>query len=99
MSTIQESTNRFLTDHRLKSFIINSSDQQYQLAMSGIISGDVITFYTIFKPVDYDHIIYMSTFSPSWKTAKSIFKDIALQIAESYNINLEEYPDLHSFIQ
>ena len=93
------SHNRFLTDYRLKKFILTTDQQQYELAISSIISGEYISFYTIFKPIDYDHIIYMSAFTNSWSTAKIIFKEIANQVVDNYNINIEEYPELRSFIE
>jgi hypothetical protein len=93
------SHNRFLTDYRLKKFILTANEQDYELAISSIMSGEHISFYTIFKPVDYDHIIYMSAFTKSWTTAKVIFKEIANQVISNYNINIEDYPELSSFIK
>ncbi|MGA1048998.1 MAG: hypothetical protein ACO3UU_13405 [Minisyncoccia bacterium] len=98
MEHIDLSTNRFLTDFRIKKFILTSNGQEYELAISNILSEDYLTFYTIFKPVDYDHIIYMSAFNKSWKNAKKIFKDVVLQVIDNYNINIEEYHELQLFI-
>jgi len=93
------SVNRFLTDYRMKQFFIESSGQNYELAISQITGHDGrLAFYTMFKPVEYDHIIYMSQFTSSWITAKKVFKEIASQVAANYNIDIEEYPDLHSFL-
>lgn len=99
MQDINLSVNRFLTDYRVKNFFILSNNQEYELAISNIIgNAGEQAFYTIFKPVDYDHIIYMSQFTTSWVTAKKIFKDIALHMLEQYNVNIEEYSDLQSFL-
>ncbi len=92
------SSNRFLTDDRQVSFIIDAGEQKYELAMSGILAGDTLTFYTIFKPLDYDHIIYMSSFTPSWVQAKQLFSEILNQVVDTYSISLEDYPDIVSFI-
>ncbi len=99
MSDIDLSTNRFLSDYRIKKFFIDSNDQRYELSISNIIgSHGQQAFYTIFKPVEHDHIIYMSGFTTSWNSAKKIFKDIVLHMSEKYNVNVEDYPELQSFI-
>lgn len=98
MSRMDLSANRFLTDDRQVSFIVSSGDQNYELAMSAILAGDSLTFYTIFKPAEYDHIIYMSSFTPSWVKAKQLFKEILNQVVESYSISVDDYPDIVSFI-
>ena len=98
MSRMDLSTNRFLTDDRQISFIISSGEQDYELAMSAIQAGDSLTFYTIFKPVGYDHIVYMSSFTPSWINAKALFKEILDQVVGSYSISIDDYPEIVSFI-
>ncbi len=98
MSGMNLSANRFLTDHRLVKFVLDIDGQNYELAMSAIIAGSNLTFYTIFKPEQYDHIIYMSSFTPSWKGAKVIFNEMLQQVVSNYNVDLEQYPDLSSFI-
>jgi hypothetical protein len=40
----------------------------------------------------------MSGFTTSWNSAKKIFKDIVLHMSEKYNVNVEDYPELQSFI-
>jgi hypothetical protein len=99
MSRMDLSENRFLTDYRVVSFIVESNDQQYELAINQIyISSEITMFYTIFKPNEYDHIIFMSSFTQSWVKAKQIFKDVVAQIEQSYGIVVEDYPDLALFI-
>lgn len=98
MSRMDLSENRFLTDYRVVSFIVEANGQKYELAINQIYISDKITmFYTIFKPDEYDHIIFMSTFTQSWVKAKQIFKDVVLQMEERYGINREDYPELSSF--
>lgn len=99
MSEIDISINRFLTDYRQKSFIISANDQDFELAISSLHAGGKVTFYCIFKPVEYDHIIYMSTFTTSWSKARGLFKDITNQVVESYGVNVEDYPSLAAFIR
>jgi hypothetical protein len=98
MSGAELSINRFLSDHRQVNFIITAGGQDYELAMPYLFKDGLMHFYVIFKPAEYDHIILMSDFTPSWPIAKTLFKEITDQVVEAYGIDLEDYPDLLSFI-
>jgi len=98
MSELNLSVNRLLNDHRQISFIVTANGQDFELAISAISVADQMTFYSIFKPVDYDHIISLSAFSPSWVKAKALFKELVLEVSNSYGISLDSYPELSTFI-
>ena len=90
--------NRFLTDYSIKEFIFSLENQEYKLSISSTINLEGMVFYTTLKPLDYDHIIFMSDFSSHWPTAKKLFEEVVSQVADKYNINIEDIVGLTDFI-
>lgn len=86
-----------LINNRQKTFTLNIDKQEYELVVLSFIGNGDIYFYTIFKPIDYDHIIYTSDVTKSWKTAKLICGGIFDDICNKYNLDKNSYPDIMAF--
>lgn len=81
-----------------KTFPLDIRGQKYELSVLSFVANDNLYFYSIFKPTEYDHIIYSSEATPSWNIAKINTEVIFDDVCKKYDINREDYSDIVSFI-
>lgn len=87
-----------LLDFRQVSFELNINNQKYELAILSFLTQIDTFFYSIFKPTEYDHVIHLSTATDRWNIVKGDFFQIFKEVCQYNNINMNDYPDILSFI-
>lgn len=86
-------------DNTQKKFIINIDGQEYNFSILSKSVGDRQFFYSVFKPLEFDHVIYISEITDSWYSAKSSMNQIFNEVCQYFELEESNYSDIINFLR
>lgn len=85
-------------DFRQVSFNMNLSNQNFELAILSVVTGEKMFFYAIFKPEEYDHVIHITPLSYSWNETVKLLENIFNQVCDYFKVDRKNFQDIIIFL-